>query len=137
MVLCIVSTTFTNATNLCNVFLIFYDYLIFWEFNLFGAFTFAVANLTISTFYFKTVIYLRGIMDSIEERSQIRLTLISSHSDRKNMIVVFVFNFIPLFLLLPHKIDLRLTAGISAIFLLFRISHFCSKIHWAHFLRIP
>ena len=68
-------------------------------------------------------------MDSIEEGSQIRLTLISSHSDRKNMIVVFVFNFIPLFLLLPHKIDLRLTAGISVIFLLFSISHFCSKIH--------
>ena len=103
MVLCIVSTTFTKATNLCNVFLIFYDYLIFCEFTLFGAFIFTVGNLTISTFYFKSVIYLRDIMDSTDKRSQIRLTLISSHSDRENMIALFVFSFILLFLLLHRK----------------------------------
>ena len=43
------------------------------------------------------------------------------------MIALFVFSFILLFLLLPHKRDLRLKACISTIFLFFSISHFSSK----------
>ena len=113
LVLCIVSTIFTNFTNLCNIFLIFYDYL-----NL---------QLKTSTFCFKSIIYLRNIMVSTKELFQIRLTLISNSSDCENMIVLFVFSFILLFLLLPHKRDLRLKACISTIFLFFCISHFSSK----------
>ena len=43
------------------------------------------------------------------------------------MIALFVFSFILLFLLLPHKRDLRLKGCTSAIFLSFSISHFSSK----------
>ena len=43
------------------------------------------------------------------------------------MIALFIFSFIFLYLLLPHKIDLRLKACISTLFLFFRISHFSSK----------
>ena len=42
------------------------------------------------------------------------------------MIALFVFSFILLFLLLPHKRDLRLKACVSTI-LFFSISHFSSK----------
>ena len=40
---------------------------------------------------------------------------------------LFVFSFILLFLLLPHKIDLRLKVCTSTILLFFSISHFSSK----------
>ena len=43
------------------------------------------------------------------------------------MIALFVFSFIILFLLLPHKRDLRSKARISTIFLFFSVSHFSSK----------
>ena len=43
------------------------------------------------------------------------------------MIALFVFSFILLFLLLPHKRDLGLKASIWTFFLFFRISHFSSK----------
>ena len=43
------------------------------------------------------------------------------------MFALFIFSFIFLYLLLPHKIDLRLKACISTLFLFFRISHFSSK----------
>ena len=41
--------------------------------------------------------------------------------------LLFVFSFILLFLLLPHKRDLRSKACISTIFLLFSICHISSK----------
>ena len=66
-------------------------------------------------------------MVSTKELFQIRLTLISNGSDCENMIALFVFSFIPLFLLIPHKRDLTLKACISKIFLFFSISHFSSK----------
>ena len=72
-------------------------------------------------------IYLRGITVSTKQLFQIRLTLISNNSDCKNMIALFVFSFISLFILLLYKRDLRLKACISAIFLFFSISHFSSK----------
>ena len=43
------------------------------------------------------------------------------------MFALFIFSFIFLYLLLPHKIDLRLKACISTLFLFFSISHFSSK----------
>ena len=58
---------------------------------------------------------------------QIILTQISNSSDCENVIALFVFSFILLFLLLPNKRDLRLKACISIIFLFFSISHFSSK----------
>ena len=51
------------------------------------------------------------------------------------MIALFVFSFILLFLLLPHKRDLRLKACISTIFLFFSISHFFSKKSLSSFPR--
>ena len=89
LVLCIVSTVFTNVTNLCNIFLIFYNYLNFCYFTIF----------TTSTFYFKSIIYLRDITVSTKELFQIRLTLISNSSSFENMIASFAFSFILLFLL--------------------------------------
>ena len=50
---------------------------------------------------------------------KIRLTLIGTSSDCKNAIVLFVFSFILLFLLPPHKRDLTLKACALTIFLLF------------------
>ena len=131
---CIVYTIFTNVTNLCNIFLIFYDYLNFCYFSIFGSIKFAVENFAISTLYFaKSVIYLRDITVSTKERFQIRLTLVSNSSDCENTMGLFVFSFILLFLLLPHKRDLRLKACISTIFLFFSISHFSSKISLSSF----
>ena len=128
MVLCIVYTIFTNVTNLCNIFSIFYDYLNFCYFTIFGSIKFSVENfITITLYFTKSVIYLRDIMVSTKELFQIRLTLISNSSDCENMIALFVFSFILLFLLLPHKRDLRLKACISTIFLFVCISHFSSK----------
>ena len=128
MVLCIVYTIFTNVTNLHNIFLIYYDYLDFCYCTIFGSIKFAVESVITSTLYFtKSVIYLRDIMVSTKELFQIRLTLISNSSDCENMIALLVFSFILLFLLLPHKRDLRLKACISTIFLFFSISHFSSK----------
>ena len=127
VVLCVVSTIFTNVTNLCNIFLIFYDYLNFCYFTIFGSVKFTVENFTTSTFYFKSIIYLRDITVSTKEFFQIRLTLVSNSSDCENMTALIVFSFILVFLLLPHKGDLRLKACISTIFLFFSISHFSSK----------
>ena len=128
LVLCIVYTIFTNVTNLCNIFSIFYDYLNFCYFTIFGSIKFSVENfITITLYFTKSVIYLRDIMVSTKELFQIRLTLISNSSDCENMIALFVFSFILLFLLLPHKRDLRLKACISTIFLFVCISHFSSK----------
>ena len=131
---CIVYAIFTNVTNLCNIFLIFYDYLNFCYFTIFGSIKFAVENFAISTLYFaQSVIYLRDITVSTKERFQIRLTLISNSSDCENTMVLFVFSFILLFLLLPYKRDLRSNACISIIFLFFSISHFSSKIFLSSF----
>ena len=128
LVLCIVYTIFTNVTNLCNIFSIFYDYLNFCYFTIFGSIKFSVENFITSTLYFtKSVIYLRDIMVSTKELFQIRLTLISNSSDCENMIALFVFSFILLFLLLLHKRHLRLKACLSTIFSFFSISHFSSK----------
>ena len=128
MVLCIVYAIFTNVTDLCNIFSIFYDYLNFCYFAIFGSITFSVENFKTSTLYFtKPVIYLRDIAVSTKEFFKIRLTLISNSSGCENMIALFVFNFIILFLLLPHKRNLRLKACVSTIFLFFSISHFSSK----------
>ena len=127
VVLCVVPTIFTNVTNLCNIFLIFYDYLNFCYFTIFGSVKFTVENFTTSTFYFKLIIYLRVITVSTKELFQIRLTLVSNSSDCENMTALIVFSFILVFLLLPHKGDLRLKACISTIFLFFSISHFSSK----------
>ena len=72
---------FTNVTNLCNIFLIFYDYLNFCYFTIFGSIKFAVENFITSTLYFtKSVIYLRDITASTKEIFKIRLTLISNSS---------------------------------------------------------
>ena len=128
MVLSIVCTIFTNVTNLCNIFSIFYDFLNFCYFTIFGSINFAVESFTNSAFYFaKSVIYLSDITVSTKELFQIRLILISNSSDCENMIPLFVFSFILLFLVLPHKRDLRLKAYISTIFLFFSICHFSSK----------
>ena len=128
MVLCIVYTIFINTTNLYNIFSIFYDYLNFCYYTIFASIKFSVENFITSTFYFtKSLIYLRDITISTKERFQIRLALISNSSDCENIIALFVFSFIFLFLLLPHKRDLRLKACISTIFLFFSISHFSSK----------
>ena len=114
LVLCIIYTIFTNVTNPCNIFLLFYDYLNFCYFTIFGSLKFSVEDFITSTLYFtKSVIYLRDIMVSIKELFQIRLTLISNSSDCENMIPLLVFNFILLFLLLSHKRDLRLKACIN------------------------
>ena len=127
LVFCIVYTIFTTVTNLCNIFLILYDYLNFYYFTIFGFIRFEVENFITSTLYFtKSVIYLRDTMVSTKELFQISLTLISKSSDCENMIGLFIFSFILLFLLLPHKRDLRLKACISAIFS-FRISLFSLK----------
>ena len=76
LVLCIVSTIFTNVTNVCNRFLIFYDYLNFCYF-------------ITSTFYFQLIMYLRDITVSTKELFWIRLTLISNSSDCEGMIALF------------------------------------------------
>ena len=44
LVLCIVTTIFTNATNLCNIFLIFYNHLNFCYFTIFDSVRVAVVN---------------------------------------------------------------------------------------------
>ena len=68
-----------NVSNLCNIFLIFYDYLNFCYFTIFGSIKFSVENFITSTLYFtKSVIYLRDITVSTKELFQIRLTLISN-----------------------------------------------------------
>ena len=86
-----------------------------------------VSFITSTLYFTKSVIYLRHITVFTKEIFQIRLSLISNSSDCENMIALFVFSFILLFLLLPHKRDLRLKACISTIFLFFSISHFSSK----------
>ena len=107
MVSWVVSTIFTNVNNLCNIFLLFYDCLIFCCFTIFDSIKFVNENFITTTFYFsKPVIYLRGIAVSTKKFFQIRLTLISNSSDCENMIVLFVFSFFLQFLLLPHKRDL-------------------------------
>ena len=64
LVLCIVYSIFI-VTNLCNIFSIFYDYLNFCCFTIFGSIKFSVENVITSTLYFTTsVIYLRDIMVS-------------------------------------------------------------------------
>ena len=127
VVLCIIYTNFTDFTNRCNIFLIFYNYLIFCYFTIFGSFKFAVENFTTSTLYFtNSVIYSRDTTVSTKEPFQTRLTLISISSDCENMIALFRFSFILLFLLLPHKIDLRLKACVTTISLLLSISHLSS-----------
>ena len=124
LVLFIVSTIFTNVTNACNIFLIFYDCY----FTNFGSLKFSHENFITRTLYFtKWVIYLRDIMVSTKKIFQIRLALISNSSDCENMIALLVFSFILLFLLLPYKRDLRLKACISTIFLFFSIFHFSSN----------
>ena len=135
LVLCIVYAIFTNVTNLCNTFLIFYDYLFFFcccccccYFTIFCSARFAVENFITNTLYFtNSVIYLKDIRVSTKKLFQIRPTLMNNSSDCKTMIALFVFSFILLFLLLPHKRDLRLKACISTIFLFFSICHFFSK----------
>ena len=128
LVLCIVNTIFTNVTNLYNIFLIFSDYLNFCYFAVFGSVKVAIKNFKTSIFYItKLVIYLSDITAPTKELFQIRLTPISNSSDCENRIALFVFNFILLFLLLPHKRDLRLKACISTIFIFFSICHFSSK----------
>ena len=119
---------FTNVTNLCNIFPIFHNDLNFCYFTIFGSVKFSVENVISSTLYFtKTVIYLRDIRVSTNELFGIRLTLISNSSSCKNVIALFLFTLIRLFLLLPHKRNLRLKACILTIFLFFSISHFSSK----------
>ena len=91
-----------------NTFSIFYDYLNFCYFTIFGSIKFSVKKFITSTLYFtKSVIYLRDITVSAKELFQIRLTPVSNSSDCENMIVfvlfvimtaLFVFNFILLFL---------------------------------------
>ena len=75
-------TIFTNVTNLCNVLLVFYDYLNFCSFTIFDSIKFAVESFITSTPCFTNlVIYLRDIMVSTKELFQILLTLISNSSD--------------------------------------------------------
>ena len=52
LVLCIVYTIFTDVTNLCNAFSMFYDYLNFCYFTIFGSFKFAVKNFITNILYF-------------------------------------------------------------------------------------
>ena len=128
MVLCIVYAIFTNVFNLWNIFLIFYDDLNFCYCTIFRSIKSAVKNFITSTLYFtKSVIYLRDITVSTKELFQIRLTLISNSSDCENMIALFVFSFILLFLLLPRKRDLIWKACLSTVFFFFSISQFFSK----------
>ena len=135
MVLCIVYAIFTNAINLWNIFLIFYDDLNFCYCTIFRSIKSAVKNFITSTLYFtKSVIYLRDITVSTKELFQIRLTLISNSSNCENMIALFLFSVVILFFLLPHKRDLRLKACIPTFFVFFSISHFSSKrlISWEY-----
>ena len=89
LVLCIVYTIFTNVTNLCSIFLIFYGYLNFFYFTIFGSIKFAVENFITSALYFtKLVIYLRDKTVSTKKLFQIRLTLISTSSNCENMIAL-------------------------------------------------
>ena len=89
---------------------------------------FAKENLITSTLCFtKSVIYFRDITVSTKELFKIRLTLVSNSSDCENVITLFAFSFIILFLLLPSKRDIRLKLCISTFFWLFSISHFSSK----------
>ena len=68
LVLCIAYTIFTNVTNLCNTFSIFYDYLIFCYFTIFGSINFSVEKFITTPLYFtKSVIYLRDITVSTKE----------------------------------------------------------------------
>ena len=128
LALCIVSRFFNNDANQCHIFLIFYDYLNFCYYTIFGSIKFAVENFITSTLYFtKSVNYFRDITVSTKELFQIRLTLISNNSDCENMIALFVFSFILLFLLVSHNRDLKLKAFISTIFLFLSIFHFSSK----------
>ena len=74
LVLCIAYTIFTNVTNLCNTFSIFYDYLNFCFFTIFGSINFSVENFITSTLYFtKSVIYLRDITVSTKELFKVDL----------------------------------------------------------------
>ena len=50
LVLSIVTLTFTNATNLCNIFLIFYDFPNFCYFTIFGSVKVAVEKFITSIF---------------------------------------------------------------------------------------
>ena len=50
LVLCIVTTVFTNVINLCNIFLFFYDYLNFCCFTSFRAVKVAVENFMTSIY---------------------------------------------------------------------------------------
>ena len=134
LVLCIVTTTFINVTNLCNIFLLFYNSLNFSYFTIFGSVKVAVENFITSIYYFiKSVIYLRDITVSTKDPFQIRLTLISNSSDYENMIALFVFRFILIFVLQPHKRDLRLKVCISTIFLFFSISTIFLFFSISHF----
>ena len=68
LVLCIAYTIFTNVTNLCNTFSIFYDYLIFCYFTIFGSINFSVEKFITTPLYFtKSVSYLRDITVSTKE----------------------------------------------------------------------
>ena len=91
--------------KLCNIILIFRNNLNFSYLTIFGS-VISVSN---------------------KELFQIKLTLIYNSRDYENMIALFVFSFILLFLLLAHKRDLRSKACISSIFLFFSISHFSTK----------
>ena len=51
------------------------------------------------------VIYLSDMTVSTKELFQIIITRISNSSDCENAIALFLFSFILLFLLLPHKRD--------------------------------
>ena len=93
---------------LTYIFLIFYNYLNFCYFTIFGSAKFAVENSITSIFYvpnFMSVIYLSDMTVSTKELFQIIITRISNSSDCENAIALFLFSFILLFLLLPHKRD--------------------------------
>ena len=99
----------------------FFSSLIFYQMRVF------FINIRVKICFTRSVIYLADVTVSTKELFQIILTLISNSSHCENMIALFVFSFILLFLLLPHKKDLRLKACISTIFLFFSIFHFSSK----------
>ena len=70
LILCIAYTIFSNVTNLCKTFLIFYDYLNFCDFTIFGSINFSVENFITSTLCFtKSTIYLRDMYDGFHQRT--------------------------------------------------------------------
>ena len=123
---------------LTYIFLIFYNYLNFCYFAIFGSAKFAVENSITSIFYVpKSVIYLSDMTVSTKELFQIIITRISNSSDCENTIALFLFSFILLFLLLPHKRDFwgwKLVFQQSSYYLAFAI--FPQKNPWALSLRI-